>query len=66
MKPLEIHRLLSEAREAVNEIMRSPSLENISSDTCMAIGECAGVLDKAKALVGRDIDDINNRAKGAF
>jgi hypothetical protein len=58
MKPMEIHRVLNEARELVRQIAVGDKLENISSDTAMAIGESLGVLDKAKALVGRDIDNL--------
>lgn len=34
-------------------------LEHASTDTIFAIGEAAGLIAKAKALLGRDIDQLN-------
>ena len=58
-KPLETHRILTEAYKLVAQLY--PVKEPISSDTAFAIGEALGVLSKAKALVGRDIDDIRRQ-----
>lgn len=52
---LEIHRILTEAYKLT--ISLYPVKHPISSDTAYAIGEAGGILSKAKALVGRDIDD---------
>jgi hypothetical protein len=53
-----IYQLLKEAYakslEAGNLIVK---LNNIRPDTTFACGEATGTLAKAKALVGRDIDD---------
>jgi hypothetical protein len=41
-----------------------PYLVPISTDTAVALGEAMGALGKAKALVGRDIDDAAARQAG--
>ena len=56
MTAAEIHVRLRAAFEALSPIFRN--LENdVRVDTAFAIGELTGMISKAKALVGRDIDD---------
>jgi hypothetical protein len=50
-----MHRVLVEAHALVSGLY--PVQVLISSDTAFAIGEAAGVLSKARALLGRDIDE---------
>lgn len=54
----EIHARLQRAFNSLAEVHNNfpPS---ISDDTCFALGEALGVISKAKAFVGRDIDDAN-------
>jgi hypothetical protein len=59
MKPLEIYAVLEEAYEKVRTL--SGNFENVSANSAFAIGEACGILSKAKALVGRDIEDIRER-----
>lgn len=56
---LEIHRILTEAYKLT--ISLYPVKHPISSDTAYAIGEAGGILSKAKALVGRYIDDLRRK-----
>lgn len=45
-----------------NELFRvSLDKNGLSVDTIFALGEALGVVSKAKALVGRDIDDAQRR-----
>lgn len=44
------------------ETIRRIDLHGLGTDTIMAIGFMLGAIDKAKALVGRDIDDEVRRA----
>lgn len=53
---LENYRILTKAYEALMTLY--PVTAPISADTAMAIGYAAGCISKAKALVGRDIDQI--------
>jgi hypothetical protein len=48
------HGILASALELVISVRGL--LQGASSDTLFAAGEAAGVISKAKALVGRDID----------
>ncbi len=52
----ELHRLLRNAVVMVGSALPF-GVGTISSDTALAVGEAMGALRKAKALVGRDIDD---------
>lgn len=38
-----------------------PLRVQVSMDTAMAIGEATGILSRARALLGRDIDDRGGR-----
>lgn len=42
-------------------LMLARALTGASSDTYFALGEAAGVISKAKGLLGRDIDDATRR-----
>ena len=54
MTPKEIHAVLQQAFDAL--IALHGQIDGVSPDTAYAIGEATGVLSKAKALLGRDID----------
>lgn len=54
------HRTLEEARETLGSLLWLTS--GASPDTLIAVGVMLGQVDKAKALVGRDIDDANAAA----
>lgn len=56
---LETHRILQEAHQLVSKLY--PVKAPISNDTAFAIGEATGILSRAKALVGRDIDQLRAR-----
>ncbi len=53
----EIHSSLAAFRDELIEIRRLAIADHASLDTLFALGELTGVCMKAKALVGRDIDD---------
>jgi hypothetical protein len=49
-------------REALNVVQSTRDLvDGASTDTLLAIGETFGTIAKAKALVGRDIDQAEGR-----
>jgi hypothetical protein len=55
--PLEqAHAILLAAMESVLSVKPLLDMAEASTDTCFATGEAASVISKAKALVGRDID----------
>jgi hypothetical protein len=57
-----LHALLQRAADELVEFrFRGAVPDSLSSDTAFAIGEALGVLSKAKALVGRDIDDAKQQ-----
>jgi hypothetical protein len=60
----EIHQILQTAFDQIHEITKE-NLSDISTDTVMAIGYAVGCVSKAKALIGRDIDDEKNRMAGS-
>jgi hypothetical protein len=55
----EIHAVLREALEAVLSL-HGQLPDETAPDTAFAIGEAGGLLSRAKALVGRDIDDAKD------
>ena len=55
MTPIEIHAVLQRAWDGVASVHGELG-HDISPDTAMALGETLGLIAKAKALVGRDID----------
>lgn len=55
MKPTEVHKVLEDAYAQLKGLIYE--LEDVRTDTAAAIGYATGALSKAKALVGRDIDD---------
>lgn len=58
-----LHATLQKAYELVLTLRVPDWPEGIGSDTAFAIGEAAGILSKAKALVGRDIDDARRQQR---
>lgn len=50
-----VHATLQECFEAMAALYGK--CDGLSTDTVFAIGEATGIIAKAKALVGRDIDD---------
>ena len=56
----QVHRVLQRAYEDVCGLYGCIT-RDIGPDTAFAIGEATGILAKAKALVGRDIDDAARR-----
>ncbi|HXI78177.1 MAG TPA: hypothetical protein VNH21_13630 [Steroidobacteraceae bacterium] len=61
MTPRELHAILQAAFDALAALQgRVPG--GISADTAFAVGVATGQIAKAKALVGRDIDDLEKRA----
>jgi hypothetical protein len=58
----EIHQTLQAAFDQIHKLTKE-DLNGISTDTIMAIGYALGCVSKAKALVGRDIDDEKRLAK---
>jgi hypothetical protein len=59
----EIHATLQELFEKA--LTLKDGIHLLSSDTVFAIGEATGAISKAKALVGRDIDQERARARTA-
>ncbi len=55
MTPKEVHAKLDEVHLIVAGLFGN--VNSVSADTAFAIGECVGIIAKAKALVGRDIVD---------
>lgn len=51
----EVHAVLQHAFVSVESLRGA--LPDVPSDTAFAIGEALGHIMKAKALVGRDVDD---------
>ena len=49
-----IHKVLSIAFSQIAVL--HGQIDDVSPDTAFAIGEALGLIEKAKALVGRDID----------
>lgn len=58
----EIHAILTTAYGAVAALYGHLPPE-ISVSSAFAIGEACGVLSKAKAMIGRDVDDIQTDKK---
>jgi hypothetical protein len=58
----ELHNLLQHAVLLIASGLPF-GVGTISTDTALAIGEAMGAVRKAKALVGRDIDDAEQRKK---
>lgn len=56
----ELHALLQSAFDALAEV-RGNVPHGVREDTAMAVGYALGTISKAKALVGRDIDDAKGR-----
>ena len=52
-----VHEMLHAAHDEVENIRRSLHIDHLSPDSAFAIGHALGVIERAKALVGRDIDD---------
>jgi hypothetical protein len=49
-------------REALTNVMGTwQMVDEASTDTCLAIGEAAGIISKAKGLLGRDIDQMQRQ-----
>lgn len=55
-----LHRTLEMMTDAMRVVVAGISRDGVllSTDTAMALGKTIGVIGQAKALVGRDIDDI--------
>jgi hypothetical protein len=56
-----VHGTLQSAFEEVLRV--SNNFDGLKTDTIFALGEAIGILAKAKALVGRDIDDAAIEAR---
>jgi hypothetical protein len=54
MSKEEIHAILQDAFEKLAAL--HGQCDGVSTDTAFAIGEATGLISKAKALIGRDID----------
>jgi len=52
----ELHAILWKAFDEIDRV-RSGMPDGMSTDTAHAVGLAQGTVAKAKALVGRDIDD---------
>jgi hypothetical protein len=52
-----LHAVLQECWTSLMAVRSAGMPDGSSTDTSFAVGEAAGVIAKAKALVGRDIDD---------
>jgi hypothetical protein len=68
MKTLvHVHETLRQAFEKVLGLSEGEWPDGLSQDSVFAIGEAIGILSKAKALVGRDIDGRHgDEATGAI
>jgi hypothetical protein len=60
LSPEAIHAVLFDVYERLTSLRGN--VETVSTDSAYAIGECTGLVAKAKALVGRDIDNDRRRA----
>jgi hypothetical protein len=60
LTPQEVHAVLQQAFDALCGLYGKIGTD-LGNDTAFAIGEATGIVAKAKALVGRDIDDKGNR-----
>jgi hypothetical protein len=58
----EVHAVLQQAFHDVRALHGELG-SDVSPDTAFAIGEALGVISRAKALVGRDIDDGRKRGE---
>ena len=56
LTPRQVHAVLAQAYDTVLGLYGRIGTD-LGPDTAMSIGEALGVIAKAKALVGRDIDD---------
>ena len=56
--PRLIYRVLQAAFDGIEEVKGAICAGELLPDTVFACGEALGVIAKAKALVGRDIDDV--------
>jgi hypothetical protein len=57
LSPEAIHAVLLDAYGRIASLRGN--VDTVSGDSAFAIGECLGQLSKAKALVGRDIDNAS-------
>ncbi len=57
MTKTQIHALLAEVFEKLASL--HGHLDDVRADTAFNIGLAAGQVSKAKALIGREIDDSN-------
>jgi hypothetical protein len=58
----EVHAVLDQAYQLLASLYQQLP-DEIGSDTAFATGESIGVLAKAKALIGRDIDQALERKR---
>lgn len=56
-----VHGILQVAFDGLSQMSRAGAPVGISIDTAFACGEVTGLLAKAKALLGRDIDDARRQ-----
>jgi hypothetical protein len=52
----EIHAVLQKASDGL-KMLHGQLGNDVRPDSAFAIGQALGTIDKAKALIGRDIDD---------
>jgi hypothetical protein len=57
----EVHKSLQQAFDIL--AVMYGNIPPMSTDTAFALGEATGLIAKAKALVGRDIDDARKLAQ---
>lgn len=60
--PEEIHAILQTAFDSLHALRFVP-FPDLSMDTFLALRMAIGQIDKAKGLVGRDIDDARRRQR---
>ncbi len=53
----EVHYTLDAVYQTLLRLNDPATLEQLSTTTVHAIGEATGIVSKARALVGRDIDN---------
>lgn len=58
MTRAELHGILQNHYDELHVLLQPNAMPHISTDTAAAIGYAIGSISKAKALVGRDIDQI--------
>lgn len=58
----ELHTILQGASRSLDAVHNSGVPEGASNDTAFAIGYAHGTINKAKALVGRDLDSRGKEA----